>query len=210
MAPSITSALVNVLTTVPDLTEINWPAFHKGFHIFFLGLDALWVMEGGATTGTGAGPASNKPDEQSLDHMILPYLTEDFRHFLTPLSTDSSKDMSVYLRAISNVVKKLAAVGATVDETVQKDHILRFLHPSVLMGSPLTLWATIGVILPAPTATTVAILDILCTMHPHSPPLLLLPSSWAVDTFISMWAMYTSEQHADVSGLPAGRGPLRT
>ncbi|KAJ7797475.1 hypothetical protein B0H14DRAFT_2618959 [Mycena olivaceomarginata] len=191
MAPSITSALVNVLTTVPDLTEINWPAFHKGFHIFFLGLDALWVMEGGATTGTGAGPASDKPDEQSLDHMILP-------------------TCRFTLRAISNVVKKLAAVGATVDETVQKDHILRFLHPSVLMGSPLTLWATIGVILPAPTATTVAVLDILCTMHPRSPPLLLLPSSWAVDTFISMWAMYTSEQHGDVSGLPAGRGPLRT
>lgn len=157
--PTITSALTNVLTTVAPLDATNWSKFGKGFRIFLLGLDALWVTN-------GTGPATDNADQVSLDRMLVPYLyskvTEDYQylvedsssataawkllkgHFeksnmtnrfvargeLHAITHDPSKEVSVYIRAIGDAVAKLKAIGVTIDDTTHKDLILLNLHPS--------------------------------------------------------------------------------
>jgi hypothetical protein len=157
--PTITSALTNVLTTVAPLDATNWSKFGKGFRIFLLGLDALWVVN-------GTGPAADNADQASLDRMLVPYLyskvTEDYQylvedatsafaawkalksHFeksnmtnrfvargeLHAIMHNPSKEVSVYIRAIADAVAKLKAMGVTIDDTTHKDLILLNLHPS--------------------------------------------------------------------------------
>ncbi|CAK5271385.1 unnamed protein product [Mycena citricolor] len=158
MAPTITSALTIVLTTVPMLGKDNWAKFGKGFKVFLLGVDALWVM--------GKGPKADESDQVALDRMLLPYLytkieeqyqplLDDFEsataawaalkaHFekssmstrmaaraeLHSISHDPTKDIDVYIRAVGDAVKKLAAMGVSIDSTIHKDVLLMNLHPA--------------------------------------------------------------------------------
>ncbi|KAJ7602430.1 hypothetical protein FB45DRAFT_1047003 [Roridomyces roridus] len=128
--PSIT----NVLTTVANLNATNWTKFGKGFRIFLLRLDALWVVDG---HGDGVTPSA---DQRTLDCMLVPYLyskvigefqylVEDATsasaawtalkdHFeksnmtnrffahgeLHAIIHDPSKEISVYIRAFSDLI----------------------------------------------------------------------------------------------------------
>ncbi|KAK6966597.1 hypothetical protein R3P38DRAFT_2623913 [Favolaschia claudopus] len=49
---------------------------------------------------------------------------------LNAVRHDPSKDISVYTRAMADAVKKLTAMGVTIDETYHKDLLLINLHPS--------------------------------------------------------------------------------
>ncbi|CAK5274255.1 unnamed protein product [Mycena citricolor] len=158
MAPTITSALTIVLTTVPMLGKDNWAKFGKGFKVFLLGVDALWVM--------GKGPKADESDQVALDRMLLPYLytkieeqyqplLDDFEsataawaalkaHFekssmstrmaaraeLHSIPHDPTKDIDVYIRAVGDAVKKPAAMGVSIDSTIHKDVLLMNLHPA--------------------------------------------------------------------------------
>ncbi|KAJ6553995.1 hypothetical protein DFH09DRAFT_1085394 [Mycena vulgaris] len=77
--PTITSALTNVLTTVAPLDATNWSKFGKGWRIFLLGFDALWVTN-------DTGPAADNADQVSLDRMLVPYLyskvTDDYQYLI--------------------------------------------------------------------------------------------------------------------------------
>ncbi|KAK6981418.1 hypothetical protein R3P38DRAFT_3333831 [Favolaschia claudopus] len=123
---------------------INWAKFVKNFKVFLLGLDALWVVDGGPGT---------EADNLSLDRMIIPHLYshvhEDYQYLvedqvsataafksltgraeLNAVRHDPSKDISVYTRAMADAVKKLAAMGVTIDDTYHKDLLLINLHSS--------------------------------------------------------------------------------
>ncbi|CAK5272125.1 unnamed protein product [Mycena citricolor] len=80
MAPTITSALTIVLTTVPMLGKDNWAKFGKGFKVFLLGVDTLWVM--------GKGPKADESDQVALDRMLLPYLYTKIEEQYQPLLDD--------------------------------------------------------------------------------------------------------------------------
>ncbi|KAJ6576739.1 hypothetical protein B0H10DRAFT_2236334 [Mycena sp. CBHHK59/15] len=144
-------ALRTLLERVSRSLATNWSKFGKGFRIFLLGLDALWVIN-------GSGPAKDDADQVSLDRMLVPYLyskvTDNYQylvedatsafaawkalkahfeksnmtnHFvargeLHAIMHDPSKEVAVYIRAIADAVAtKLKAIGVTIDDTTHKD-----------------------------------------------------------------------------------------
>ncbi|KAK6984645.1 hypothetical protein R3P38DRAFT_3292331 [Favolaschia claudopus] len=114
------------MSSLSSLMGPNWAKFVKNFKVFLLGLDALWVVDGGPGT---------EADNLSLDRMIIPHLyslsTRTIsRAELNAVRHDPSKDISVYTRAMADAVKKLTAMGVTIDETYHKDLLLINLHPS--------------------------------------------------------------------------------
>ncbi|CAK5269887.1 unnamed protein product [Mycena citricolor] len=48
---------------------------------------------------------------------------------LHSISHDPNKDIDVYIRAVEDAVKKLAAMGVSIDSTIHKDVLLMNLHP---------------------------------------------------------------------------------
>lgn len=159
MAISITSALTAVLSGLKKLDTSNWAKWQKGFRMFLLGLDALWVIE-------GLGSDAPTADQASLDRQIVPYLfsnvSEEYQylvedcdsaiaawsalkaHFeksnltnrmlarkeLHTVTHDPSKDIMLYFLAVLAAVQKLAALGVVIGEQEHTDIVLMNLDPA--------------------------------------------------------------------------------